>query len=147
MNEQRSSGMADKLVEGYNMMLNRLQQAISQAKGAKPALQHGIDAAMEKATELEELSREEAENIGNYLKKDLHDAAAFINRSGKELKDWLNFDMEVVEKELGRRFSEMVDHTRLELDKLEQMANQMGEWHTGEITGMGTLECKSCGII
>lgn len=145
MSEKQSSGMADKLVEGYNTMLNRLQQAISQAKEAKPALQHGIDAAMEKATELEELSREEAEKIGDYLKKDLHDAATFLNRSGKELKDWLNFDMEVVERELGKRFSEMVDHTRLELDKLEQMANQMGEWHTGEITGIGTLECKSCG--
>ena len=128
-------------------MLDRLQHAVTQAKGAGPALQHGVDAAMEKATELGELSREEAEKIGDYLRRDLHDAASFINDSGKELKDWLNFDLGVVERELGKRFADMVDHTRLELDKLERLATQVGEWHTGEIVSIGTLECKSCGEV
>ena len=36
----------------------------------------------------------------------------------------------------------VVDQSRVEL---QQMENSLHEWHSGEVTGMGTLECKKCG--
>lgn len=134
--------MNEKLIEAYNRMLERTRTGMNEAgKG----MQHALDAAMEKASELGELSREEAEKIGEYVKRDLHDAAEFVSESGNELRDWLSFDLEVVENAVLDLFSEMVDHTRDELHKLELRANALGEWHTGEITAIGTLQCKSCG--
>ncbi len=142
MSEQKPEGTAEKLVGAYNLMMERARITMAQAgKG----LTHGVEAAMEKASELGELSREEAEEVGKYVMRDLHDAADFINESGTELKDWLRFDVEVVERSIADLFAQMVDHTKLELDKLEQRATAIGEWHTGEIVGIGTLECKSCG--
>lgn len=146
MDSTEEKGITERLIGGYNTMLKRLQEWGNETReGAGPALRHGIDAAMERASELGELSREEAERIGDYLRRDLHDAAAFINQSGQEFREWLHFDVSIVEQELAKRFASMVDQTQLELDKLEQMANKVGEWHTGEVVSIGTLECKGCG--
>ena len=142
MSDEKIPGMDSKLTVAYNLMLERARSAMTQiGKGAS----HSLETAMEKATELDELSREEAEQISDYVRRDLHDAADFINESGSELRDWLRFDLEVVEQSLAEMFAQMVDHTREELDKLEQRANAVGEWRTGEIVGIGTLECKGCG--
>lgn len=139
MSEQH---LNEKFIEAYNRMLERTRAGVTEAgKG----LQHALDAAMEKASELGELSREEAEKISEYVKRDLHDAAEFIDESGSELRDWLRFDLEVVENAMLDLFATMVDHTREALTELEMRANALGEWHTGEITGIGTLQCKGCG--
>lgn len=142
MSDDKIPGLDSKLSVAYNLMMERARNIMAEAgKGAA----HGIDEAMEKASELGELTREEAEEVASYVRRDLHDAAEFINESGSELRDWLRFDLEVVERSLAEMFAQMVDHTKLELDKLEKRANAVGEWHTGEIVGIGTLECKSCG--
>ncbi len=142
MSDNNIPGMDSKLAVAYNLMLKRAREVLGDAgKG----LGHALDTAMEKATELEELSREEAQQVSDYIVRDLHDAASFINESSSELGDWLRFDLEVVERSVADMFSQMVDHTRLELQRLEQRANAVGEWHTGEVVGIGTLECKGCG--
>jgi predicted RNA-binding Zn-ribbon protein involved in translation (DUF1610 family) len=41
----------------------------------------------------------------------------------------------------------MVDETRETLKGFEQEASRVGEWHTGEVVGIGTFECKSCGEV
>lgn len=144
MSEAPREGLTGKLTEAYNLMLERSRETM---KNTQSGVRKAVDTAMEKATELEELTREEAELVSIYVMRDLADAATFIDKSGKELRDWLRFDLEVVENALAQRFAQMVDHTRLELDKLEMQANAVGEWHTGEIVGIGTLKCKSCGEV
>lgn len=144
MGETQHEGLTGKLTEAYNLMLERSRETI---KNTQSGVRKAIDKAMEKATELGELTREEAELVSIYVMRDLEDAATFINESGRELRDWLRFDIEVVENAILDRFTQMVDQTRLELDQLERRANAIGEWHTGEIVGIGTLQCKSCGEV
>lgn len=142
MNKPLPEGMAEKLTQAYDRMLERTREAMDKAdKGLHDAL----DNAMERATELGELTREEAELVSIYVMRDLEDAADFVSKSGNELRDWLRFDLEVVEDALLQIFSQMVDHTRVALDELQRRADTLGEWHTGEVTGIGTLECKGCG--
>jgi hypothetical protein len=141
-----TSKTLDRLVKAYNTMLGRVEQTIQKAeKDVMPTLEKNIEAAQEKATELEELTREEAERIGTYLRRDLVDAANYLAETGDELRDWLRFDLELIEDRLLDSFTGLVDRTRLELQELAQQAMQYGEWHTGEIVGIGTLRCKSCG--
>lgn len=141
----------EKLVQAYNRMMERIKAAIEHAeKESLPNLQHNIEAAKQKAVELGELTREEAEKIGSYIKRDLHDAAQYVSDTGKELASWFRFDLELIEQRALDLFSQMVDKTRLELDKLglrakEATARNMDEWHTGEVTGVGTLRCTGCG--
>ncbi len=134
-------------VHAYERMLERARDFASEAReGLEPKLQHGLDAAREKATELGELSREEAEKIGNYLKRDVYDAAKFLaSEKTDDLKDWLRFDVQLVEERLADSFALLVDKTTVELKQLADRARAVGEWHTGEITGPGTLVCKECG--
>lgn len=142
MNQPLPEGLAEKLAAAYNRMLERTRETMDKAgKG----LGEAVDGAMEKATELGELTREEAELISIYVMRDLEDAAKFVDDSGKELGDWLRFDLELVENSVLDIFSQMVDHTRQALTEIEQRANAIGEWKTGEVCGIGTLQCKSCG--
>lgn len=129
---------------GYRTMMDRIRDwktTVSEPGG----IHQLIDQAVEKAVELEELSREEAERIGDYLRRDVHDAAEYLATTEKEMGDWLRFDLELIEERLLETFSVMVDHTREALDEIEARAAWMTNWQTGEITGPGTLVCTRCG--
>lgn len=141
-------GANEKLVQAYNRMLERIKTALEHAEqDALPTLQQNIEAAKKKAVALGELTREEAEKIGAYLKRDLHDAAEYLRATRQELSDWLRFDLGLLEDRIAEMFALMVDRTRLELDRLAlhaQTPSDQQQWHTGEITGIGTLRCTAC---
>ena len=133
----------NKLVPAYQKMMDRVQYDLSQNQ-SKTLIQH-IEAAKEKAVELEELTVEEAEKVSDYLRRDIHDAAEYLVTTEQELVDWLKFDLELIEERLLGMLNLMVDHTRQELTNLAESARQATEWCTGEITGPGTLYCVACG--
>lgn len=140
------SGMKQHLADAYYRMLGRLKTALEEAEHkTAPVVERAIERAQETATKLGELSREEAERVGGYLKRDLEDAARFLAETGSELGEWLKFDLNLVEKGLADLFRTSVDYARVELGQLAQRADALGEWHSGEVTGIGTLQCKSCG--
>ncbi|MEO7557700.1 MAG: zinc ribbon-containing protein [Gammaproteobacteria bacterium] len=143
---------SEKFVRAYNRMLERVKAALEQAEqDTLPTVQQHIEIAKKKAVELGELTRDEAEKIGAYVKRDLHDAAQYVADTGKELATWLRFDLKLIEQRVLDVFATMVDRTRLELDKLGLQAKgahkpkKVSLWHTGEITGVGSLACTACG--
>ena len=136
-------GTADKLVKGYNTMLDKLSEWTEKAdETAGPMIINGVKDAEEFLAELQEWSKEEIDLISRYVKRDLHDAAVKMEGNNKSFKEWLEFDLHRVEEKLLSVFSNMADQTRQELDHLKETAN---EWHTGEVTGIGTLVCTNCG--
>jgi len=139
------SDQHDKRIHAYDLMLERVKAFLAETgKETQPYLQRATDYAKEKAVELGELTREEAEDIAEYLRRDVHDAATYLGEHGDELKDWLRLDLLLIENELLDMFSQVVDKTRLELHQLAIQSEVQG-WHTGQITGIGTLECTQCG--
>lgn len=136
----------DKLIHAYEQMLNRTKTFLTEAnQELTPKLEYVLDTAREKATELGELSREEAEKIADYLRRDLHDAAEFMANENSELRDWLRFDVGLVENRILDALSLLIDQTKVDLADFDEQAQRFGEWHTGEITGPGTLVCRECG--
>lgn len=136
----------EKHVHAYERMLERTREFLGEAgEELKPKLQHALDAAVEKATELGELTREEAEKIAEYLKRDLQSAGEYLaGDEAKELKDWLRMDLDLIEARILDALSLLVDPTKVELTLLAEQA-RLAEWHTGEVTGPGTLTCVNCG--
>jgi rubrerythrin len=132
-----------KLVPAYQTMMARVDED-AKKPASHNSLQEHIDAAIETAIKLNELSHVEAERIGYYLRRDLQDAAAFIVDTEKALVDWINFDIELIENRLLEMFSIMVDQTQLELNNLEERARQATQWNSGEITALGVLYCDNC---
>ena len=139
-----SSG--EKSVHAYNRMMERVKDALKHTEeNTLEALRYNIDLAKEKAVELGELSREEAVRIGDYLRRDLEDAGEYLADSGAELSSWLHFDVEQVEARLWEAFTAAADQTKLAYLELEQRAQRASEYHTGELTSVGTLQCTKCG--
>ncbi len=136
----------EKHLHAYDRMLERTREFLNEAgEELKPKLQHALDAAVEKTTELDELTREEAEKIAEYLKRDLQSAGEYLaSDKAKELADWFRFDIKLVEDRILDALSLLVDPTKVELALLAERA-RLADWHTGEITGPGTLACTSCG--
>ena len=136
----------ERLVQAYDLMMERVGGAFHKAEqDALPGLQHNIEIAKEKAVELGELTREEADKIAAYLRRDIHDAAEYLADTGEELSQWLRFDIELIEQRLWELFSQVADKTRLELLQLQERAKAASEYHTGEVTGPGALQCVGCG--
>lgn len=134
-----------KLVNAYDKMMERINALLEDAeKQALPTLQHHLDAAKQHAIELKELTSEEADLISEYVRRDLHDAADYIETTGKELSNWFSFDLELVEDRLLELFAKVADNTRLELAKLASQAEREQQYHTGEIPTIGTLVCVVC---
>jgi len=139
-------GGGEKLAHAYNKMMERVKDTLRQTeKKTVTALQHGIDTAKSTAVGLGELSRDEAELIGAYLRRDLEDAGAYLADTGADLRAWLHFDLELVEDRLWEVFTAAADQTKLAYLELAQRAQRASEYHTGELTTVGTLKCSACG--
>lgn len=142
------SEATEKLVKAYNQLLETTKEVVDMTKReAQPAILDAIEKAKDKVAEATELTGEEIEKVSDFVMRDLHDAAEYIAVGERELADWLRIDALYIEDQLLEMFSHMVDETALALEQIRQNAEQASTWHTGEITGIGTLVCKSCGEI
>lgn len=137
----------NRLIAAYDRMMDRIRAAGQEAdREVRPRLAWLIERAQDRAVEFGELSREEAERIGDYLRRDIEDAAGFLaGEKNNELIDWLRLDLEIVEKRLLDLFTGVADQTRFELLELEAQSRAASQYHTGQITGIGTLQCAECG--
>ena len=137
----------NKLVEAYNRMMSRIRELIETADAqAVPSLQKAIDNARRQAVHLGEISHDEAEAIGNYIKRDVNDAAEYLMESSHEFSEWLMLDIDIIEQKILELFLSVADKTRVELEQLSHPHCELAvEYHSGEITGPGTLVCTNCG--
>ena len=133
-------------VSAYEHMMERVKAGLETAehKTLEP-LEHALQAAREKAVELGELSREEADRISNYVRRDIYDLGEYLGRTGTEMGSWFHMDMELIEARVLDLLSSVADKTRVELARLADNAELASHFHTGEVTAPGTLECTGCG--
>jgi len=135
------------LVEAYNQMMARVRDTIDNAEAhAMPTLQKAIEQAKDQAIHLGEVSLEDAEEIGNYIKRDINDAAEYLMETSHEFSEWLMLDIDIIEQKVLELFLSVADKTRIELEQLSYTARNMtSEYRSGEITGPGSLLCANCG--
>lgn len=145
MTEQHPSP-TETLIAAYNRMMERIQELMEDAEDkAIPTLEEGIKNASEKAVELGEITAEEAEKIGGWIKRDMEEASLYLASGGREFADWLKFDIEQVEKRVLDVLLSIADRTKLELAAFERSIEAHNTYRAGEITGAGVLACKACG--
>lgn len=145
------SSHGNRLIHAYDRMMERVKirlEELEQAeKEAFPRLHASIEHAAEKAVEVGELTREEARLLGGYLKRDLEDAGQYLATTGRDLRAWLRFDLELLEDRMLDFFQRGVDQSRLDFLAFEEPAPdaEIVQYRSGEITGPGTLQCDTCG--
>ena len=146
MSEEQKHDPTDKLVHAYEQMLKQTHEAIETAqKESVPKFREMLDKARDNMVTLGELTREEAEKVSDFIKRDIEDAAEYIAETGQDIRDWWRFDLELIEKRMMDAFKLVADQTSLQLAQWAETARQMSLYQAGEITGPGTLVCDKCG--
>lgn len=144
MNNKTSN--TDRLIHAYRDMVKYLHQVFSTVQDdIKPRIKHTLETVSDVTDHLQELTKEEVETVRDYIIRDLHDAAKYIEDNGAEFKDWMNLEVNLVEDLVVDWMPILVDETRLALDEFKQQADQLGVWHTGEIVSPGVFKCVKCG--
>ena len=138
----------DRLTDAYEEMLEQVHDTMEETKeNALPGLREYLSEVREKMVEIGELTREEAEQLATYLERDIKDAATYLYETGQQLSQWWRFDVQQVEQRLLEMFINVADQTKLELERLAEQAKGTTLYHTGEVTGPGTLVCSNCGKV
>jgi len=143
MTEQNSS-LKDKLIKAYDSMMENIHALIEQADEGTDKMQDVLKKARAQISETDAVTREEAEKISDYVKRDLQNAGDYLEDSQRNLADWLHMDIELLEWSITDLFLQTADRTKLDLLLLEENAKHVNEYHTGEITGPGLLICDNC---
>ena len=152
---QLQKNSASHLISAYNQMMKEMQNAFEQAAANDMSLQKALDLAKHQAVHIGVVTAEEAHEIGEYIKRDVNDAAEYMMDSSAEFYDWLLLDIDIIERKVMELFLSVADHTRTELEQFKQtnppsdqvQAEQIPIYKSGEITGPGTLICENCGKI
>ncbi len=135
----------DKLVAAFNHMVDNVSETIHDAEEAlAPTVDEMVHNAQVLARELFALTQEEAESLGTTLKRDMQKANKTLNQQGKELKDWLSFDLTVVEDRFIEMIARSADKAWLDFRAFENEDHQASVYRSGEVCSAGTLCCKNC---
>jgi rubrerythrin len=138
----------DALGAAYEKMFERAAENMHTAEVKTVSLLHkAIDEAKDKAVELEELSKEDAAKVSEWLKRDLDDTVSYLSETGHELKDWLGFEKTLLESTTLDLLLKAADKTTVESLLMKEKVRQASIYKTGEITSAGTLICDQCGEI
>ncbi|VAW59656.1 hypothetical protein MNBD_GAMMA11-2279 [hydrothermal vent metagenome] len=143
----KDSQNSSSLIDAYNLMINRVRDRINSVEAhPTPTLQKAIEHARKQAIHLKEVSPEEADEIGNYIKRDINDAAEYLMETSHEFSEWLMLDIELIEQKVLELFLSVADRTCLELEQLSHPCYDSAahKYRSGEITGPGTLVCVKC---
>lgn len=136
----------DALGKAYELMLERAVDDFHKIdEKTRPLLHEAIDKARQRAVDLNELTREEAEKISDYLRRDLDDAVQYIAESGEDFRSWLGFEVSVIGDRLTDLFTQAADKSVVEWMGMKEFADAVAAYSTGDIVAPGSFVCDQCG--
>ena len=141
MNHQSSN----RLINAYNQMMASIRSSFETSDDDEMSLSKAMSMARDEITHITDVTQDEAEEISNFIKRDINDAAEYMMESSSEFSDWLMLDIEVIERKLIDLFLSVADKTRIELEQFGVQNRELSLYYSGEITGPGTLLCNACG--
>ena len=110
---------AKHLLSAYNQMIHEMHDAFEQTDSASISLQKALEISRQKVLSNCEVSAEEAYEIGEFIKRDINDAAEYMMENRADFFDWLSLDIEVIERKIIDMFLTVADNTRMELERIK----------------------------
>ncbi len=103
-----------------------------------------INNAKEKLIIRGEVTEDEAHKLTGYLKRDLVESVTWMDKTGKEMREWFGYESGVIKAGLLEMFAEAADQTRVDMVAFQHELDEGGQYHTGQYTVPGVLICESC---
>ena len=138
----------EKLLAAFEHMVETVSESVHNAEETlAPTIDEMVHNAQQLAREVFTLTQEEAESLGDTLKRDMQKANQVLNRQSKELKDWLSFDLTLVEDRFIDMIARAADKTWLDFRAFETEDHQASPYRSGEVCNAGSFSCSKCGEI
>lgn len=140
MTEEKPNPEENEDVKLYQKIADRAAEILQEGRKS-------IDEALKKASEEiaagGDFTRDQAEKIGNYVRRDLTEVGAKINQTRQTVINAAEPRRLAagVQSGLARLLNTAADV----LTDFAQRSEKVLEFHTGEVTSPGTLTCKNCG--
>ena len=133
----------NKLIAAYSDFMTHLHETM---EDTLHSFAEALEISKEKTSQSSDLSKEDVDKISGYVKRDIEHAANGLTakEDKNSLSEWLKFDVELIENFTLDAFLSVADKTRIELAKIEQLA-ETHTYHSGDITVPGTFICDACG--
>lgn len=134
----------DKLLKAYNHMIDDMHTAIEKIEETlSPTIEKILENAEQTSKKLYALTQDEAQLISQHVKRDITHAREYLSTEGRELKQWLKFDIHQVEDNFADFLSRAADKNWLDFRAFKEY-QQNTLYQTGEICSAGTLRCLDC---
>ncbi|BBP02330.1 zinc ribbon-containing protein [Sulfuriferula nivalis] len=131
----------DGMGEAYELLL---ENVLKKTRQSGIVAREVYDEIRNEIIALDKFSDDEVDKLEVYIKRDLIDAAQYLDENGKDLTAWIGFDIALIKRDFLERFTNAADQTTVALARLKLKAEIAG-YKTGELTGLGTLVCDQCG--
>lgn len=133
----------DKLIKAYSEFMQHLHETM---EDTLHSFSEALEISKQKTSESNELTDEELDKVSGYVQRDIEHAAQGLEHKADSdsLSEWFKFDVELIEKLTLDAFLSVADKTRIELEKIKQLATKH-TYHSGDITFPGTFICDECG--
>ena len=136
----------DKLIAAFEHMVENVSESMHNAEEAlAPTIDEMVHNAQHLARDIYALSQEEAESLGETLRRDMHKANRALNQQGKEMRDWLSFDLSLLEDRFVDMIADAADKTWLDFHAFERAHQHTDTYRSGEVCNAGSFSCKHCG--
>ncbi len=135
----------DKLLQAFNHMMDEVHAAIEKAEETlSPTVEEIINNAEKMSKQLYALTQDEAKTLSRNLKREMSHAREYLKKEGKDLNQWLKFDIQQVEDKFTDFIAQAADKTWLDF-RIFKEYKENTLYKTGEICSAGTLRCLDCG--
>ncbi len=141
---KKSPDPIQALGEAYELLLEKTLDELHIKDTRQKNIEDTIHQATKNTPKLQNLDQSHLKQIQQAVQRDLHSAGQYFSETKQEVKDWLGFELQLVEGGLLSLLPKVANQTTVELLEWNQDQAKRS-LHTGEITGPGTLVCDSCG--
>ncbi len=136
MNEQNDRKNEQEEISLYEKLVSRTADLLEEGK---KTFDEALKRAKEELAAAGDFSREQADRLGEYVRRDLRENADKAREAVKKAVEPLRLAAGV-----QSAFSRILTSTAETLTELAQRSEKSLEYKTGEITSPGTLTCKDC---
>ncbi len=141
---RKSPDPIQALGEAYELLLEKTLDELHIKDARQKNIEETIHQATKNTPKLQNLDESLLKQIQEAVHRDLHSAGQYFAETKQEVKDWLGFELQLVEGSLLNLLPKVANQTTVELLEWKQDQAKRS-LHTGEITGPTTLVCDSCG--
>jgi hypothetical protein len=132
----------NKLIKAYDDLMSHLYEAMDDTLHS---VADALEIAKEKTSAMGGHTQEEINHIADFVMRDIqHAATTSPDKESNSLKEWLKFDIDLIENFALESFLDIADKTRVKLAALEMEAKLYHPYKSGDIASPGTFTCQSC---